>query len=86
MAACARLALLTAHPQASTLRGVALKGARAILARQLGETQRYLCKAPLRALGGFRDRPGVSHLDTHTSSECLLALLACRELLVGVKK
>jgi tetratricopeptide (TPR) repeat protein len=77
LVAAARLADARQDPQAKAIRAHVVNAASDLLALQLAEQHRWLCAAPNRALGGFRDDLGSSHLRPRRTAECLLAIADC---------
>ena len=82
LARASSLAETQGHEDAVRLRATVVEHARSLLVLQLDERHRYLCKAPERALGGFRANLGSSHLEAQLTAECVLALAEVRDLLL----
>lgn len=83
VARVARLAARRGHPEAERLRARALEEARAVLALQLGARHRHFVRNAGLSLGGFRAEPTQALLRPVVTAECVLALLACVDLLQG---
>jgi tetratricopeptide (TPR) repeat protein len=80
-AQAAGLAQRHKHATAPRLRAAVIDQARALLRLQLNDRHSFFCKEPSRALGAFRESTATSHLHPAMSSEAVLALIACRDLL-----
>jgi tetratricopeptide (TPR) repeat protein len=81
LARAARLARDQGHSDAARLRAAVRAQARSLLALQLGERHRYLCREPGQALGAFRSALGKVHVRPETTIAALAALVACEDLL-----
>lgn len=81
VARVARLAARGGHPEAERLRTRAFEEARGVLALQLGTRHRHFVRNAGLSFGGFRAEPTQALLRPAVTAECVLALLACVDLL-----
>lgn len=81
LARVARLAARRGHPDAEALRARTLDEARVLLALQLAPRHRHFVRNAGLALGGFRAHPSRAELRPGVTAECVLALIACSDLL-----
>lgn len=81
MARTARLAARRGAPEADPLRARTLEEARGLLALQLGPRHRHFVRNQGLSLGGFRSQLSQAELRPVVTAECVLALMACVDLL-----
>ncbi|MCO5165780.1 MAG: tetratricopeptide repeat protein [Planctomycetes bacterium] len=83
LARVARLAARRGHPDAEALRARTLDEARGVLALQLAPRHRHFVRNTGLSLGAFRSHLSRAELRPGVTAECVLALIACAELLEG---